>query len=421
MFTPTRITFVLAMLIILSVPASAQITVSPGETTVYSQGATSVLLTFGNLGARRPIESTWCGALIPATPDLGMKCDPGLIFGRLPVRYNQATLSGTNAYTDIMSVTPSVSRRAYLDAARGANATFFYVRRFVLPAGGPDEYVPVTLRLGGNGAAVPFSITNVRLLWDGGSKTVPFVKSGETLPRITAEIFYTGTGRLIGRWELVKPGEAQPTQRDLLPEASLPAEERGTQRRFAQIKRFNIFLAPVGRTIIPGPDTRQIEKTSNGMYLLLFRIEAVTDGLNQSNLDAVNAGRGILNSGGASGFAMPTLRYYVGTGGAQVDEFNAIEYQLAPVDNAEFGVTQQVTFTWPAVSEAKYYRLTIENASGAEIFSAVVLRDTQSYRAPSWLLQRSTTDQLRWRVMAVDAKGAKINETPIRTLRIARE
>src|SRR6185369_10496714 len=402
--------------------ANAQITVSPSETTVYSQGATTVLLTFGNLGARRPVESTWCGALVSAAPDIGMKCDESVIFGRLPVRYDQSRLSGTNAYTDIMSVTPSVARRAYLDAAGGANSSFFYVRRFALPnGGGPDEYVPVTLRLGGNGAAIPFSITNVRLLWDGGEKTVPFIKSGEALPRITAEIFYTGSARLIGRWELVKPGEAQPTQRDLLPEASLPAEERGTQRRFAQVKRFNMFLPPVGRTIIPGPDTRQIEKTSNGMYLLLFRIEAVTDGLNQSNLEAVNAGQGTLNSGGASGFAMPTLRYYVGTGGAQVDEFNAVDYQLAPVDNAEFGITQQIVFTWPPVSQAKYYRLTIENASGAEIFSAVVLRDTQSYRAPSWLLQSPNSDQMRWRVVAVDSKGTKINETPIRTLRIVRE
>src|SRR6266545_1349556 len=153
-----KVIYVLVMLAVFGASAAAQITVSPSETTVYSQGATSVLLTFGNLGARRPAESTWCGALIPATPDLGMKCDPSVIFGRLPVRYNQSRLSGNNAYTDIMSVTPSVARRAYLDAARGSTATFFYVRRFVLRnGGGPDEYVPVTLRLGGNGAAVPFS------------------------------------------------------------------------------------------------------------------------------------------------------------------------------------------------------------------------------------------------------------------------
>src|SRR5689334_13891854 len=96
-----RFTIILAMFFAGAAHATAQITVSPSETTVYSQGATSVLLTFGNLGARRPAESTWCGALIPAAPDIGMKCDPTVIFGRLPIRYDQSRMSGTNAYTDI--------------------------------------------------------------------------------------------------------------------------------------------------------------------------------------------------------------------------------------------------------------------------------------------------------------------------------
>jgi len=400
-------------------PAAAQtITVSPTETTVYTQGATSVLLTFGNLGTRLPVEATWCGALVPAAPDIGFKCDPALIFGRLPIRYNQSQLSGNNAYTDIMSVTPSVARRAYLDAARGSRSTFFYVRRFVLPTGGPDEYVPVTLRLGGNGAAVPFSITNVRLLWDGGNKTVPFVKSGEVLPRITAEIFYTGTGRLIGRWEIVRPGETGPTQSDLLSEGTLPVEERGTQKRFSQVRRFNVFLPPVGRTIIPGPESARIDKTANGMYLLLFRIESVADGLNQSNLGAVNAGRGFVDSGGVAGFAMPVLRYYVGTGGdTQIDEFNSVDRQLAPADLAEFGASQPVVFSWPSVPRTKYYKLVIQSAAGVEVFSAVMLSDTFTYSAPSWLLTQAGGDLLRWQVLAFDAKGAKLSETSIRTLR----
>lgn len=408
------ICLIFAIISIGAVPVAAQITVSPSETTVYSQGATSVLLTFSNLGARRPIESTWCGALIPATPDIGLKCDPNLIFGRLPQRYNQSRLSGSNAYTDIMSVTPSVARRAYLDAARGATSTFFYVRRFVLPAGGgPDEYVPVTLRLGGSGAAVPFSITNVRLLWDGGEKTVPFIKSGEALPRITAEIFYTGSARLIGRWEIVKPGETAPTQRDLLPESSLPIEERGTRRRFAQVKRFNVFLPPVGRMTIPGPENQRVEKTVNGMYLLLFRIESAQDGLNRSN-----AGAGTVDSGGASGFAMPVLRYYVGTGGeVHIDQFNAVDFQLAPADQTAVSTTQSVLFTWPAITNTKYYRLIVENGAGVEIFSAVLLRDTRSYRSPSWLMQDAGSDFIRWRVVALDMNGGKLSETPVRTLR----
>jgi hypothetical protein len=413
--------YILALLCACVAPAAAQITVSPGETTVYSQGATSVLLTFGNLGNRRPAEATWCGAIVPAAPDLGFRCDPSVIFGRLPVRYNQSRLSGNNAYTDIMSVTPSVARRAYLDAARGSTSTFFYVRRFVSSSGGPDDYVPVTLRLGGNGAAVPFSITNVRLLWDGGNKTVPFVKSGESLPRITAEIFYTGSGRLIGRWEIVKPGETAPAQRDLLPESSLPIEERGTRRRFTQVKRFNVFLLPTGRTTIPGPDNERIEKTVDGMYLLLFRVASAMDGLNQSSLQAVNAGQGTIDSGGVAGFAMPVMRYYVGTGGAQIDQFNAVDYQLAPADLAEVSASQSIVFTWPSVPQAKYYRLIIENAAGVEIFSAVLLRDTRSYRAPSWLLKEATTELLRWRLVALDANHTVLSETPIRTLRRVRE
>ena len=401
-----------------ALPVTAQITVSPTETNVYSQGATSVLLTFGNLGARRPAEPTWCGALIPAAPDIGMKCDPTVIFGRLPVRYNQSRLSGTNAYTDVMSVPPSVARRAYLDASDGSRSTFFYVRRFILPSGGLDEYVAVTLRLAGNGAAVPLSITNVRLLWDGGNKTVPFIKSGENLPRITAEVFYTGSGRLIGRWELVTPGETAPEQRDLLPESSLPVEERRTRKRFSQVKRFNIFLPPHGRTVIAGPENEKIEKTVNGMYLLLLRIEETQDGLNQSNLQAVNAGQGVVNSGGVAGFAMPVLRYYVGAGGeAVIDEFNALDNRLAPADQAEFAPSQSIVFTWPAVAQVRYYRLIVENAAGAEVFSAVLLRRTHSYRAPSWLLSQATGDVLRWRIVALDHKGAMISETPLRIIR----
>ena len=132
----------------------------------------------------------------------------------------------------------------------------------------------------------------------------------------------------------------------------------------------------------------------------------------------MNAGQGTLNSGGVSGFALPVLRYYVGTGGeAQIDEFNVVENQLAPADLADFTLTQPIIFTWPSVPQTKYYKLLIENSAGVEMHSAVLLRDTHTYRAPSWLLEKATTNQLLWRVMAIDAKGTKLSETPVRTLR----
>src|SRR5215472_4808859 len=171
---------IIIALIVIVLPApdciAQTISVSPSDINAYSQGATSVLLTFGGLVNKRPAEATWCGALISAAPDLGSKCDPATIFGKLPSRYDQSIASGTNAFTDIMSITPQVARRAYLDAVGGNNSTFFYVRRFVSTVGGLDEYVPVTIRLSGNGAGVPFSLTEVKLTW-GVGKPVLLVKT----------------------------------------------------------------------------------------------------------------------------------------------------------------------------------------------------------------------------------------------------
>src|SRR5262245_55170009 len=94
--------FALGVLItVSSVRCDAQVSVSPNDVNAYSQGATSVLLTFGGLVNKRVAEATWCGSLIPATPDVGFKCSPSTIFGRLPARYDQSIRSGTNAFTDI--------------------------------------------------------------------------------------------------------------------------------------------------------------------------------------------------------------------------------------------------------------------------------------------------------------------------------
>ena len=73
------------------------------------------------------------------------------------------------------------------------------------------------------------------------------------------------------------------------------------------------------------------------------------------------------------------------------------------------------------VPQAKYYRLMIQNAAGVEILSAALLSNTRTYSAPSWLSTQATDDLLRWQVLAFDAKGTKLSETILRTLRILRE
>jgi hypothetical protein len=381
----------------------AQVTVSPDNITAYSQGATSAYLTFNNVVNLRPAEATWCGALIPAAaPDIGFRCDPATIFGVLPDRYNQSRLVGAR-YTDIMSITPTVARRAYTDAANGNDARFFYVKHFVSTNGGPDQFVAVTIRLSGNGAGVPFSLTGVKLNWQNGEKIVPFIRPNEKLPKITAEIRYTGTGRLKGRWEIVKPGEELPDRRDLLSEAALPIEERGAQRRYTLLSRFNVNLPPGGKYVLPGPENWRIDKSVEGMYLLLFRVE-VSDAPNSAS----NVGGGdAIATGAAAGFPMPTLRYYVG---------NSSNADIRPITQTNFEADEPssqppIFLRWKTTEKARFYRLEIEDEENRKIFSAIVLPATKQYQLPSFVRALAAAKRLRWRSVAVDEKGKIIQQS----------
>ena len=425
-----------------SVDCLAQtISVSPSDVNAYSQGATSVLLTFGGLVNKRVAEATWCGTLIPATPDLGLKCDPSTIFGRLPARYDQSTFSGNRAFTDIMSVTPQVARRAYLDAVRGSTSTFFYVRRFTSTVSARDEYVPVTIRLSGNGARVPLSLTEVKLTW-GVGKPILFVKTDEKLPRFQAEITYTGTGRLKGRWELVKPGEAPPEPRDLLTEAALPIEDRGTQKRYTEISRFNIYLPPTGKIILPGPEVWRVDESLNGLYLVLLRIEASDDKEGDTNFATVGAGAGVVHGGAVAGFSLPVLKYYVSNGtyrpGASSASPNSRAAstsltQLSPDERAILPADKPVDFTWSLIDNATTYRLEVEDLQGHPIISAILPNqakpttsdatlptNTLNYRAPSWLKDKLGNTVARWRVIAFDQQNNPLSQSDWRTLRLAK-
>ena len=160
---PNLLLSVLAVAAVASRPALAQIRVNPTGVNVNAQGATTVFLTFGGLAGYEAAEAFWCGQLIPASPAIGLRCDPGTIYGSLPLRFDRSGLSGASGLTDIMTIPPSVSRRAYQAAEAGTGASFFYVRRFRRPAGGPDQYVAVTCRLTGGGARSPLSLTNVKV------------------------------------------------------------------------------------------------------------------------------------------------------------------------------------------------------------------------------------------------------------------
>jgi hypothetical protein len=383
--------------------AAAAVRVSPTGVNVNGQGATAVFLTYGGLEGYIAAEAVWCGELAPAAPDVGLKCDPLTLFGKLPARYNWSRGSGRDAYTDIMSIPPSVTRRAYQAATAGRSAEFFYVRRFVKPAS-PDQYVAVTCRLTGGGARVPLSLVDVRLGFDVETPILQ-VATGERLPPFSARIQYTGTGRLIGRWEIVLPGQDPPTETDRLTEPTLPLEERGTQRRYTQIDRFNAFLSHVGRYTLHGPDPAQLPTAVDGQYLLLLRIEASDDKEADSDLAAIGAGPGVVHAGGVAGFPMPVLRYVGGTGGSEHSPVTARALTgLTPPNGSVVSAGGILDLGWAPMAQTLYYLIDIESAN-QRIHQAFVSGSSLQYRLPPFVKDKAAGNVIRWQVRAVDEIG----------------
>ncbi|NNF38613.1 MAG: hypothetical protein HKN71_08090 [Gemmatimonadetes bacterium] len=400
-------------------PGHAQIQRHPTGVNVDAMGATTVFITFGNLEGYVPAEALWCGELIPASPDIGEKCDRGTLFGSLPLRFAQGRPSGQQGFTDIMSIPPSVARRAYQAALDGDESSFFYVRRFVDPQGiRPDQFVSVTCRMAGGGARVPLALLDVRLGFatDG---AVLAVAAGDVPPPLQAEIRYNGTGALVGRWEVVMPGEDPPTAADLLTEATLPVELRGTQRRYTELERFNVFLPPTGEIVLPGPDVRTLPTDRSGMYQVLLRIEASDDKEGDSDLAAAGAGAGVVPAGAVAGFPIPPLRYFVG-GAGTVGVSGARLRALFPAADSLVTGGEPVTFTWTPVAAALLYRVEVRGGDGARVLAALLRPGSAMYRAPDWLQERAGADVVEWRVQALGVGGAVASETPWRTLRLER-
>lgn len=400
--------------------ASAQIRVNPLGVNVNAQGATTVFLTFGRLQGYVAAESFWCGALIASPGDVGQKCDPSTIYGLLPARYDVAQRSGTDGYTDIMSLPPSVARRAYEAAAAGKGVEFFYVRRFVNPAGGQDQYVAVTCRLTGGGAGVPLSLTDVTLAFDVDTPVLQ-VKTGEAPPRSSAKISYTGTGRLKGRWEVVLPGQDPPSGTDLLTEATMPVEQRGTQHRYLEVGRFNVFLAPTGRFTLPGPDASRLPTNANGQYFLLLRIEASDDKEADSDLADVGAGGTVVHAGGVAGFPMPVLRYVVGDGGSELTPATVAGDAdgLFPPDGTAIRPDAPMDLRWRPMPQTAFYRVEIESV-GRVVHQAFVSPSETTYRLPPFVSRLVSGADLRWRIVSVNAAGRDTVRTEWRRVTNAR-
>jgi hypothetical protein len=447
-----------AVLWALSAPPAAAVTaVNPFGVNVRSSGATTVFLTFQSLDVgESAVEAFWCGELQPqvmaANPSLQLPfavqfsnpCLPGTVYGRLPLALDRSRTSssgGVANLSDIMTIPASVSRRAYQDAAAGLNSAFFYVRRFVGPAG--ERFVVVTCRMAGGGARTPLALLDVRLAFQikGTPPTVLVLARGQTPPPLRARVRYNGNGSLRGRWELVRPGDPEPTEDDLLTEATLPPEQRALQRRYTLVSRFDLFLPPTGEATIPGPDPARLQTDADGAYKLLLRIEASDDKEATSN----TGGGRLAVAGGVAGFPMPVLRYVV-SGSADghfepLSDSDAPRHQgmghndpllLLPAEGAQ--VDSALAFAWIDPPAAGWQRLEVwgrhegvddptGDGSGAlgEALSALVKPGTGRYDAPPWFVQARRGQTLRWRVQSLDARGRASATSAWRAFSVHRE
>jgi hypothetical protein len=403
---------ILFFLFIFSLQVHAVTDRNPNGVNVKSHGATTVFITFQGLAAgQKAVRAFWCGD-VTATGVVGTNpCVAGTIFGSLALRNDQSTTSGTagvSNFTDIMTIPASVTRRAFQEALRGKSSEFFYVREF----SNPTQFVTVTCRMAGGGARVPFALTDVKVSFstEEGKKPILAVATDEALPDFGAEIRYNGTGRFKGRWEVVYPGDVEPSTRDLLTEATLPVEERGSQQRYTLLERFEVFLPPTGKFFLPGPKRLKPPTHAGGLYRVLLRVEATNDKEGNSNTLA-----GTANTGGVAGFAMPVLRYYVGTPDETIG-FDAQVGQLSlmlPGSDARIS-SGNIEFSWVNIANTNLYKIELENPQGS-VLSAIVKSSETSYRAPPWISEQAGVP-LRWRVVAVGKNGATIATSDWRNL-----
>lgn len=407
---------IIAALVFFAGNTQAVVTVNPNGVNVRSSGPTTVFLTFQSLDPNEvAVEAFWCGAVqagvVGGSVTTFNPCVPGTLFGVLPLRNDQSRLSQSGTFrnlTDIMSIPAAVARRAYQDAQTGQSSEFFYVRRFTGGVGG-DKFVVVTCRMGGGGARSPLALLDVRLAFHTQSGDAPIlaVARGQTVPRFGATVLFNGSGTLKGRWEVVLPGDPEPSDQDLLTEATLPVEQRAQQRRYTLIERFELFLTPDGKIYVPGPDPSRVPVQADGAYKLLLRIEASDDKEGDSN----TGGGRIARSGGVAGFPMPVLRYFVGSPEAitSLGREAALPVTegvtlLLPEDGVKIARGAKLSFSWLELPNVALYRVEFSNEREV-VFSALVRAGAGQYLAPSWLPEKETS--LRWRVQAI-ARGSGV-------------
>ncbi|MEQ1692808.1 MAG: hypothetical protein ABMA00_16070, partial [Gemmatimonas sp.] len=68
-------------------------------------------------------------------------------------------------------------------------------------------------------------------------------------------------------------------------------------------------------------------------------------------------------------------------------------------------------FVWEALARATQYRVEVGVPDGPRVLAALVPSTMRRYNAPPWLQSKSPQAKLRWRVVALDARGREIGRS----------
>jgi len=262
--------------------------------------------------------------------------------------------------------------------------------------------------MAGGGARVPLSLTKVIPYFSTklGPQQVHLLAQNEQPPHVEATLFYTGSGRLKGRWEVVQPGQQPPSTFDLLSQASLPIEARATQQRYTPLNHFDLALPPTGKITIAGPNQRIIPNQIIGPYQLLLRIYATPDKEGDSKTEL-----GVVHNGGVAGFPMPPLHYYVASSNeidrAKTQHEDKLIKQISPQNDAKISL-DRLRFSWQPMADISLYQLQVFNQLHL-IFSALIKRN-QTHYIPLGVLAEPLSANLhnRWRINALNPEGRVI-------------
>lgn len=154
---------------------------------------------------------------------------------------------------------------------------------------------------------------------------------------------------------------------------------------------------------------------------IIFRIGVFTSNDKEGNSDTL---AGIVNTGGVSGFPMPTLRYFVGDSDdyQQSKNYPAINL-LLPLNNKQL-YTDQLLFSWidlKDITDIATYKIEFYHADTDKslIASAFIKVGVSKYRPIASTIKRLNSTFL-WRVIALDNHGNILSTSPVRKLKTYR-